>query len=164
MNTAELIAKQTAERKALSDNPLVAKVMRLDRIHREELEAHAHQLETDKNWLRAQRDTAEASRPEVGELQAFIEKLSDYSHGDLCSVCSGAGCIGIPGAACNYCEGSGKNRLALAFKWIAMEKDAKRYIWLRNRRPEEFSEKGLDLAIEREAKAVDAARSPLAKR
>jgi hypothetical protein len=55
-------------------------------------------------------------------LEDFIEELSAYAEKGDCDACRGAGCVGIPGAQCRYCDGSGKNRLALAFKWLALEK------------------------------------------
>lgn len=60
-----------------------------------------------------------------GELESFIAELSAYAAGDRCETCYGAGCVGIPGAECPSCDGAGKNRLALAFKWLKMERDLK---------------------------------------
>lgn len=77
---------------------------------------------------RDKRECAEL-RERLKAAEGLIEEATAYSHKDRCEVCYGAGCIGIPGAQCSSCDGSGKNRLALAFKWIRWEKSQPVNVW-----------------------------------
>lgn len=84
-----------------------------------------------RNYTKGLTDGKPSSATTVATAEALIDELSAYAAKDRCEACYGAGCIGVPGAACPSCDGAGKNRLALAFKWIALEKDAGRYRHIR---------------------------------